>query len=77
MQIHVKLYSTLKPYAPGSEGQFDLTLRPGATLKEVCSRLGIPETFRRTALINGKRAESDSILNQDDILVMFPEICGG
>ncbi len=81
MRIHVKLYSNLKTYAPGKSGQFDLTLSPGETLEGVCLQLGIPvgnpENLRHTALINGRRAGLDSVLNKDETLVMFPEICGG
>lgn len=77
MQIHVKLYSDLKQYAPGEEDQFDLTLRPGANLGNIFERLAIPQNRNYTALINGRRAFKESVLCQGDTLVVFPQICGG
>jgi molybdopterin converting factor small subunit len=81
IQVQVKLYGglgkyALGKYAPGERAQFVLTLRSGATLGDVIDRCSLPsDTF--VALINGRRAERDTLLDADDILVFFPPISGG
>ena len=78
MHIHVILYSGFKKYAPGGgSGQFDLTLPPGATFGLCLERLQFPENSEYTVLINGRRADRNSLLKEGDFLVIFPLICGG
>jgi len=77
MRIHITLYSEFKRFAPGGTGSFDLDLPPGANLGQCFERLNIPENSAYTALINGRRADRDTLLRQGDALVVFPLICGG
>lgn len=77
MQITVKLYGTLKAYAPGAKTQFELELASGATLEDVLGYWNIPYDDTHVLLINGRRASKNSRFHSGDILVMFPEISGG
>ena len=77
MRIHVTLYSEFKKFAPGGTGSFDLGLPPGANIGDCFEELTIPENSAHTALVNGRRASRDTLLNEGDTLVVIPLICGG
>jgi molybdopterin converting factor small subunit len=76
MHIEVKIYGDVKRYAPGHQTQFQLTLKPGATLKDALVELAIPGD-RCTALINGRRADDDVLMKDGDALVFIPLVSGG
>ena len=76
MQIEVKLYGDAKKYAPGQRTQFQLALKPGATLEDALHELAISEG-RFTALINGRRADTHASLKTGDVLVFIPFLAGG
>jgi molybdopterin converting factor small subunit len=76
MQIDVKLYGDLKKFAPGGRTNFVLTLNSGATLGDVLKMVSIPMD-RCVSLINGRRATTDAVIAESDILVLFPPISGG
>jgi molybdopterin converting factor small subunit len=74
--LALELYGDLKKYAPGEQGHFTLTLKPGATLGEVFQNLSMPEG-RQVSLINGRRAIPETRFKDGDTLVLFPPISGG
>ncbi len=76
MDIHVKLYSSLKKYAPGDQSEFELTLEPGTTITDIHNLLQIPEGDH-VALVNGRRSDLNSELTNGDTLVFLPPISGG
>ena len=76
MQIEVKLYGEVKRHAPGDQTQFQLTLKPGATLEDALRELAIPKG-RYIALINGRRAADEAPFKDGDTLVLIPPISGG
>lgn len=77
MRIRVKLYGEMKQFAPGKESQFDLTLLPGVPLADALEILGIPRDSPHTVLVNGRRVKKSTGLKENDILVIFPQLCGG
>jgi molybdopterin converting factor small subunit len=77
MEVQVKLYSEMRQYAPGKETDFELALVPGATVGHVFARLKIPSTIQRVVLLNGKRANESTILEERSTLVLFSPISGG
>jgi molybdopterin converting factor small subunit len=76
MQIDVKLYGDLKKFAPGGQTNFVLTLNPGATLGDVLRMVSMPME-RCVSLINGRRATIEAVIEDGDILVLFPPVSGG
>ena len=80
MRVLVKLYATLREYAPphteigaSFEACFD-----GKTLSELIQHLGFELERARIVMINGIRVlDMDAILNEDDLVVIFPPIGGG
>lgn len=76
MRIHIKLYSSLKRYAPDDRSEFELTLEPGTTIADIHTLLQIPEGDHVT-LINGRRSDPNAKLANGDTLVFLPPISGG
>ncbi len=77
MKVQVSMYATLKKYAPGSQGNFELNLAAGATVKTLMERLQIPQTVERVILINGRLADDGTRLADADKITIFPPIEGG
>lgn len=80
MQIDVKLYATLRSYAPSSleiGESFPLFLKEGS-VEEALHKLKIPPEKAKIIMVNGIRVEDTTHLMQDgDLLVVFPPIGGG
>ncbi|NVM02486.1 MAG: MoaD/ThiS family protein [Candidatus Helarchaeota archaeon] len=80
MQVFVKLYATLRKFAPAGTDigeSFTVNLEKGI-VSELIDRLGIPENQARIILINGTRvSDIEEKLKPDDLIVIFPPIGGG
>ncbi|MHA1770501.1 MAG: MoaD/ThiS family protein [Candidatus Thorarchaeota archaeon] len=80
MRINVKLYATLRQFAPTDleiGEAFPLELHEG-TVGEAIDRLGIPEEKVTIIMVNGVRTQDHSHQLQDgDLLVLFPPVGGG
>lgn len=80
MIIEVKIFSSLRHYIPNSDrhldgDKWDITKR--ATIAQVLKMLNIPEEEARILLINGRHADRERVLNEGDVLHVFPPIMGG
>lgn len=80
MKVDVKLYATLKTYAPKDleiGESFPLELEHG-TIREALEKIGIPMEKAKIIMINGIRVPGvDVTLKNGDLLVIFPPIGGG
>jgi molybdopterin converting factor small subunit len=77
MKVQISMYATLKRYAPGDGGNFELNLAAGARVKTLTERLKIPRTVERVILINGRPADDATPLTDGDEITIFPPIEGG
>lgn len=76
MHIKIELYGGMKKYAPGDRNQFELTIEPEVTFKDLLSLFSIP-CSGYVSLVNGRRIDKNFSFSEGDILVLFPEISGG
>ena len=77
MKIQISMYATLKQYAPGGQGTFELNLASEATVKTLIERLKIPQTVEKVILKNGRLAGDGARLADGDKITIFPPIEGG
>jgi molybdopterin converting factor small subunit len=77
MKIQISLYANFRQYAPGSAESFELDLAVGATVKTLIDRLKIPEVLKMVILINGRKADTETRLAEEDKITIFPPIEGG
>ena len=74
-QIELELLATLKRYLPGSHNAFEI--EPGITIRELVSRLKIPEYEVNLIFINGEKANLDSTLTGGERVGLIPPLGGG
>lgn len=80
MIIKTKIFTSLRHYVPDSVqklGGNRLAVSKGTTVAQVLETLNIPEEEIKLLLVNGHNADSEQILNEGDVLYVFPPIAGG
>ena len=80
MQITVRLLASYRQYSPvGRHPQagYPLQVGDGALVSEVLVALPIPQDDSYTVLVNGRHAERDQVLQEGDLLSVFPAAGGG
>ena len=82
MQITVQLLATYRRYLPPGVGQdaqdsYAHEVAPGATVGEVLAGLPLAPAELTTALVNGRHAEREQVLQAGDLLTVFPPAGGG
>jgi molybdopterin synthase sulfur carrier subunit len=74
VQVTVKLFATLR------KGRFDVARRElsaGATIADVLAELDIDGRQPLLCFLNGRQADGESVLHDDDVVALFPPIGGG
>lgn len=74
MQITVKLFATLRE---NRDKIMTLEVDPNTTPRRISEQLGIPVQDVAIIMINGRGAAIDSVLNENDVLALFPPVGGG
>lgn len=74
MRVHVRLFATLRHNRFKTS---DLDVPVGATVLQVAEMLKIPREELALILINGKNAEPEQTLQENDTLSLFPPVGGG
>jgi len=79
MVIQVKLFATLGIYAPHgiAAKPFSLEVEPGTTVKDLVSRLKIPDEEVKIFFVNGRIMELSYCFQDGDEAGFFPPIGGG
>ncbi|MFX1483282.1 MAG: MoaD/ThiS family protein [Promethearchaeota archaeon] len=80
MIVHLKLYATLRKFAPKNLGigeSFPMELED-SRVKDVLDRLGIGEEQAKIIMVNGIRVtDLNHQLAPNDTVVIFPPVGGG
>ena len=79
MRVEVKLFATLASYLPepSNGGSAIVDVPDGSTVRQLLRMLGIPEELPAIALVNGRDAVPEQVLEEGDVLTMFPPLAGG
>ena len=78
MILQVRLYATLRQYAPDSpHGALTVELPDGAKVSTIFDALAIPAEEVRLVMINGVDREFDAVLSPHDRVGIFPPVGGG
>jgi sulfur-carrier protein len=78
--IEAKIFSSLRHHLPKSEHRLDndkWEVTEGTNAGEILKMLNLPEEEVKTLLINGRKAEKESVLRDGDVFHVFPLIAGG
>lgn len=74
MKITVKLFATLR------QGRFKVEEQEypaGTTVVDIIDKLSISHKELGVLFLNGKHTELDTVLNEHDVLAIFPPVGGG
>ncbi len=79
MHIRVKLFASLAAMVPGATAgvPMDVELPFGSDLRDLASRLHLPEREQKLVFVNGRAESLDRALQEDDEVGIFPPVGGG
>ncbi len=75
MHIHLRLFATLRAYAPDNTEAYPII--PGMTAKDIVNQLNIPLAEAKLIFINSIRKDIESPLADGDRVGIFPPVGGG
>jgi molybdopterin converting factor small subunit len=80
MQITIRLLASFRRYLPeGYDAQagYPCEVTPGARIGDVLAGLPIPPDHACTFFVNGRHADPGQVLQEGDVLSVFPAAGGG
>lgn len=79
MQVHVKLFASLRYHRPGlGIGEsFPVDLPAGATVDELVQNLALPANEVKLVYVNGRSQSEEYVLAGGDQIGIFPPVGGG
>ena len=79
IDVEVRLYATLRRYAPGVRlgKAMRLSVERGSTLQQIYDRLGVPVYEVKRAIVNGVARDHGYSLSDGDRVAVFPPVAGG
>lgn len=79
MEIKLRLFGDLRKYLPGlGIGEvYNQVIESGATIKDVLLMLEIPLDRVKIIIVEGRAKDLDYVLNDSELVAVFPPIAGG
>ena len=80
MRVTVKLFATLKDYAPGGRmagTPFEVDLPDASTIEDLFQHIGVPSELVKTAFVNARQRPNEWELKPGDEIGIFPPVGGG
>lgn len=79
MLIEIRLYATLRHYAPAHAvaGVFSTNLPDASTVKDLLESIGLPAGEVHIRMVNGASADLTKELSEGDRIGLFPAVGGG
>jgi molybdopterin converting factor small subunit len=79
MKVELKLFATFRQYLPpGTVGSAaNVEIAAGARVSDLLSRFGVPHQGSTMILVNGRAAGLEQVLEENDVVAVFPAMAGG
>ncbi|NIV28970.1 MAG: MoaD/ThiS family protein [Anaerolineae bacterium] len=80
MQITIRLLASFRQYTPAGHApdtEYPCKVKDNARVSDALAELPIPHGKAYTFLVNGRHAERDLVLQEGDLLSVFPAAGGG
>jgi sulfur carrier protein ThiS len=80
MIVTVRLLASYRQYLPvGHDARAGLTyaVREGTRVRDLLAELPVPAKEPKTFVVNGRHAQEDQVLEEGDVLAVFPAVGGG
>ena len=77
MVIQLKMFGGREKHLPEKQTPYPAEAAEGSTVGEVLDGFGVPRDKPRIMLVNSRHAHLDHVLQDGDILAVFPPVAGG
>jgi molybdopterin converting factor small subunit len=77
VKVTLRTFANLRAYAPAGRSAAEVMLADGATVADLLAALRIPKSVEAVLLVNGRRADTATRLNEGDEATLFPPMEGG
>ena len=79
LKIRFKLYASLRKHLPRTEigEEVNIDVEEGTSIRDILIRYGIEEHLAKIIFVNGLHQKLDYVLQESDLLVIFPPVGGG
>lgn len=78
MDVQIKFLATYRKYLePGRRSPFTMEVEADTTVESLLLRLPVPSGEASVVLVNGRSAPPDQVLQEGDVVALFPAIAGG
>ena len=79
MKVEIRLFANLaKLLPPGSQRKrATITVKKGTTVDGLLDKLSIPPKITNIIMVNGVHRKRETVLNEGDVVSVFPPIAGG
>jgi molybdopterin converting factor small subunit len=79
LKVKIKLFATLARYLPpdAENRTAELHVEEGTTTGQILDQLEIPAALAHLTMINGHQEDHEYVLQEDDLLTVFPQVAGG
>jgi molybdopterin converting factor small subunit len=79
LRVMVKLFGGFRDRSPSGPGvpYFWIELEDGASVNTIFARLGIPGEEPREIIRNHRLGTPDDVLEDEDVIAIFPPLAGG
>lgn len=77
MVIQLKMFGGLDEYLPEKTTPYSAEAVDGSTIGDLLDTFGVPRDRPRVLFVNSRHAHLDHVLQDGDVLAVFPPVAGG
>ena len=78
MTITVVCFGAMREYLPDpTSGRAEIEIEPGGTVRSVVGALGAPERLVHSVLLDGRRTDLDTVVEDGAEVTLMPPFAGG
>ena len=79
MKAEIRLFANFRDFLPPGSTSFSFTtsFEGKKTVSQVIEELKLPDDIPRIIIVNGLHSEEDHVLQDGDVVSLFPPLAGG
>ena len=79
MKVQIKLLAAYRKYLPPgtTSSVYDMDVPPGTCIEDLLAQLPVPGDAASVVLVNGLGPQPRQVLQEDDVVCLFPAMAGG
>jgi molybdopterin converting factor small subunit len=79
MKAEIRLFANFRDFLPPGSGplSFTTTFEGHKTVDDIVKELKLPDDIPRIIIVNGLHAEADYVVQDGDVVSLFPPLAGG